>query len=579
MMSGIGFANNAATPLRRNGPCRCGSGRRFKHCCGDLRAAQAPASSLSPASRQRLQTLSLEAEKRWTAGRWMEAVPLLIEIARLDPQSAAVHRDLGVTYLCCGRFVQAAASLRRALDLRPDDEDVLTYLIEAFERQGREPEAAAACRKLSRAARDEAERNYYAVKALMKEGRSGGMETEVRRLMTLTPGRANTLHRIGRLLSDLGKFVEAEAVLVQAIETTPNAFATLADIKRMNEDDRPLIDRMEAALDQPNVTALTRMSIHFGLGKACDDLGDYRRAMEHYDAGNRLRALSIRLDRKACAAKVDRIVETFTAEALERAAPLLARPERRGDDLPVLIVGMPRSGTTLVEQILSSHPGVAAGGELPFWGERLGAWEAGRVIPIQKDKISEVADEYLSLLRKFGPDALRVTDKMPRNFELLWLPRLAFPDARIIHCRRHPIDTCLSNYFTNFWSSQDYAWDRGDLVFFYRQYQRLMDHWRKVLPPDRFTEVDYETLVANPQAETRRLVAFLGLDWNDACLAPEQNARPVTTASKWQARQPVYKTSLERWRRYEPWLGELRELAPGLARPESQGRSNSSETM
>jgi Sulfotransferase family len=150
---------------------------------------------------------------------------------------------------------------------------------------------------------------------------------------------------------------------------------------------------------------------------------------------------------------------------------------------------------------------------------------------------------------------------MPRNFELLWLPRLALPNARIIHCRRHPIDTCLSNYFADFWA-QDYAWDRGDLVFFYRQYQRQMDHWRKLLPANRFIEVDYEALVADREAETRRLVAFVGLEWNDACLAPERNARLIKTASKWQARQPVYKTSVDRWRHYEPWLGELRELAP-----------------
>ena len=156
-----------------------------------------------------------------------------------------------------------------------------------------------------------------------------------------------------------------------------------------------------------------------------------------------------------------------------------------------------------------------------------------------------------------------MTDKQPINFELLWLIRLAFPDARIVHCRRHPVDTCLSIYFTNFWAHQnDYACDRGDLVFYYRQYERLMDHWRRVLPPDRFTEVDYETLVADREAETRRLVAFIGLDWDDACLAPERKRRAVKTASVWQARQPVYKTSVERWRRYEPWLGELRELLP-----------------
>jgi hypothetical protein len=155
-----------------------------------------------------------------------------------------------------------------------------------------------------------------------------------------------------------------------------------------------------------------------------------------------------------------------------------------------------------------------------------------------------------------------VTDKAPPNVELLGVISLAFPNARIIHCQRRPIDTCLSIYFTNFSERREWAWNRGDLVFFYRQYERLMDHWRRALPTNRLIEVEYETLIASQEAETRRLIAFCGLDWDDACLAPDRNQRVVKTWSMWQARQPVYNTSVERWRRYEPWLGELRELLP-----------------
>ncbi|RBP15594.1 transcriptional activator [Roseiarcus fermentans] len=522
----------------------------------------APAPAFSPETRRRLRALSLEAEKRWFAGRWMEAIPVVAEIIRLDPLNARAHRDLGVTYLCCGRCGEAAASLRRAVELQPADEDALGYLVEALERQGREAEALEVCHALRRSAQDEADRGFYAVKALMKEGRSGEAERDLQTLATLAPRRANTVHRIGKLLSDLGRFEAAERLLARGVEETPTAFPALADIKRMTEEDRPLLRRMEAALDRPTLPALARLAIHFGLGKAYDDLGEHARAIGHYDAGNSLRARSIRFNRQDCAARVDRTLQSFTAEALDRAAPLLARPARPEDDLPVLVVGMPRSGTTLVEQILSSHPTVAPGGELPFWADRLATWQAAGVIPIRRDSMAEVAEAYLSLLRGLGPKALRVTDKMPRNFELLWLVRLALPQARIIHCRRHPIDTCLSNYFTNFWAGHEYAWERGDLVFYYRQYERLMDHWRRILPPDRFIEVDYEALVVDREAQTRRLVAFLGLDWNDACLAPERNPRVVRTASRWQARQPVYATSMQRWRRYEPWLGALRALAP-----------------
>jgi hypothetical protein len=172
-----------------------------------------------------------------------------------------------------------------------------------------------------------------------------------------------------------------------------------------------------------------------------------------------------------------------------------------------------------------------------------------------------LANDYLATLRAFGPLAKRITDKMLSNFLLLGLVSRVFPNATLIHCRRHPIDTALSIFTTNFESNLGYTSDRGDLVFYFRQYQRLMAHWREVLPPDRFVEVDYETLVADPEPQTRRLIASCGLEWNDACLAPHLNARKIATASLWQARQPVYRTSVERWRRYEPWLGALRELA------------------
>ncbi len=173
-----------------------------------------------------------------------------------------------------------------------------------------------------------------------------------------------------------------------------------------------------------------------------------------------------------------------------------------------------------------------------------------------------VADEYLTVLRDLGPDAVRVTDKMPPNFMWIGLIHLLFPKARIIHCKRNPIDTCLSIYSTYFTARMDFSGDRGDLVFFYRQYERLMEHWRNVLPAEVYHETQYEELVNDRELRSRELIAFCGLDWDDACMLPEQNERQVRTASVWQARQPVYKTPVERWRRYEPWLGELRELMP-----------------
>jgi hypothetical protein len=221
---------------------------------------------------------------------------------------------------------------------------------------------------------------------------------------------------------------------------------------------------------------------------------------------------------------------------------------------------MPRSGTTLVEQIVSNHPLVAAGEELFFWSNRAASRGVAEATALTSAQGRALAADYISLLRRIGPSAARVTDKQTFNFQQLGLIHLLLPSARIIHCRRDPIDTCLSMYFTLFKGRMPFISDKGDLVFAYRQYSRIMQHWRSVLPADRFLEVDYEKLVADREAVTRRLIAFCGVDWHDSCLRPERNERAVTTASLWQARQPVFTTSVARWRRYEPWLGELRRL-------------------
>ncbi|MGA9867339.1 MAG: sulfotransferase, partial [Acetobacteraceae bacterium] len=295
--------------------------------------------------------------------------------------------------------------------------------------------------------------------------------------------------------------------------------------------------------------------VHFGLGKAFDDLGDYAEAMRHFDAGNRLAAMGRPFDRAQFGASVNRLMGTITAEFFAEHRALGATSE-----LPVLILGMPRSGTTLVEQIVSSHPDVGGGDELTFWTRQAG--ELGRLGDgwATAEHVNRVAADYLTALRKIGPTALRVTDKMPGNFLWIGLIHLVFPNARIIHCRRHPVDTTLSNYFTNFSAPMAYTYDKGHLAFYYRCYERLMAHWRSVLPQGTMLEVQYEELIADREPVTRQMIEFLGLEWDEACLRPEDNQRTVLTASAWQVRQPVYRTSAERWRRYEPWLGELRQL-------------------
>jgi hypothetical protein len=232
--------------------------------------------------------------------------------------------------------------------------------------------------------------------------------------------------------------------------------------------------------------------------------------------------------------------------------------------VPVLIIGMPRSGTTVLEQILSSHPAIAAGGELSYWHYQGPAWDRAGPDGLPAESLKALAEEYLAVLAGVSPDAARVTDKNPWNFQWIGLIRQALPRARFIHCRRNPVDTCLSIYCNRFSVTQEFMSDRGDLAFYYQHYAQLMEHWRRVLPTGCYIEVDYETLVADHEATVRRLIAFCGLEWDNACLHHEGNRSAVRTASRWQARQPIYRNSVDRWRHYEPWLGELRSL---LAEP------------
>jgi len=213
-----------------------------------------------------------------------------------------------------------------------------------------------------------------------------------------------------------------------------------------------------------------------------------------------------------------------------------------------------------VEQIVSSHPDVAAGGEQSFLTQRYHSVMEPRHGSPHRSEAVTLANNYLDLLKSIGGTKAHVTDKMPHNFYLSGLIHAMFPSARIIHCRRNPVDTCISIYTTRFPEPLNFAHNQEEIVFFYKEYLRIMEHWRRVLPADRFLEVDYEELISDREKVTRRMIEFCGLEWNDACLHHERNPGAIRTPSWWQARQPVYTTSMGRWKNYEPWLGAFKEL-------------------
>jgi tetratricopeptide (TPR) repeat protein len=363
---------------------------------------------------------------------------------------------------------------------------------------------------------------------------------------------------LGNLLSEFGRFDEARECFQRAITIAPLLAGCYYDLVRcrpITSDDEGLLQRMEAALATPGLEAAQRLRLHLALGKVAEDLGDYALAMRNFDAADAVRRASASFDSAAFAIEIDRLIARCTPDLIARAPELGS-----SHATPVLIIGMPRSGTTLVEQIVSNHPEVGAGGELNFWNERGAAWHRSGAAGTETPFLARASADYLDVLRTIAPTAARVTDKMPFNFLWAGLIYLAFPRAIIIHCRRTAVDTALSIHQTHFHPGLAFPTGGPELVAYFRSYQRLIDHWRIVLPADRFIEVNYEDLTRAPEPIIRRIIAACGLDWSDACLRPESNPRAVKTPSKWQTRQPIYRTSVARWRRYEPWLGPLRAL-------------------
>jgi len=534
------------------------------------------------------------------AGRPAEAIIPLREAAGWQPGNAAILHDLGLACLECGQVAEAIAALRGSVAANPRFADahlrlgialeaageaepalaayaraaaILPSLADAryragdlLEKLGRMPEAIAAYRRAAASAPRTSLGRIAAAKALLAENRDGEAEKILRQALALDKSNAVALELLGALLAESGRFEEARTALLRAVDNATRRVGNFYDIARcrpIGAEDSALVERMRASLALPGLEPMSRARLHLGIGKAAADLGDFEEAMRHFNAAHAIRQAVMPFDLPGFEARVDRLIEAFPARLF--AGPQLGARPRLGacrDTPPVLIIGLPRSGTTLTEHILSAHPAVRAAGELPFWNERGRDWENAGALTPEPKLLEDASHAYLALLRGLSPGALRVTDKNPLNFLFAGLIHLAMPEATLIHCRRAPIDTALSIHQTHFNPRMQFPTGGTELVGYVRAYQRLMAHWRSVLPADRFFEIDYEHLTADPEPLIRRLVGACGLHWNEACLRPERNARVVKTASKWQARQPIYTRSAGLWRAYEPWLGPLRALLP-----------------
>jgi len=527
-----------------------------------------------------------------SAKRPGDAIAPLREAAALAPADAPIQHDLGLACLEVGSLAESITAFQLAIAIDPRYADAYFRLGIALERLG-DPRAAVAAYEHATALQPGLTEAWYragalvytlghldaaigcfrraaasgrktpfgrlgAARALLAEEREVEGERALRQLLAQDPANALAQDLLGNLLAERGHFAEARECFLRAVRLAPLMAGSYYDLVRcrpLTAEDAELVDAMRAALDTPGLEPTHRMRVHLALGKAADDLGDYAQAMQQFDRAHALHEGSSAFDSAAFQREVERLIDRCTPRFIEQTSALGSN-----DPTGVLIIGMPRSGTTLMEQIISRHPQVKGGGEINFWNNRGAEWHRAAGAETDASFIRESAARYLGVLRAIARKSLRVTDKMPFNFLWAGLIHVALPRATIIHCRRAPIDTALSIHQTLFDPQLPFPTGGTKLVEYFRSYQRLTDHWRSVLPADRFIEVQYEDLTREPEPTIRRVIGACGLAWDEACLHPELNTRSVKTPSKWQTRQAIYRHSVQRWRRYDPWLGPLREL-------------------
>ncbi len=498
----------------------------------------------------------------YAAGNQHELSATCFERAtRLQPDFSFFHQNLGNAFRNLDRPRDAIRAYRRAAKLNPSSFDTFANLGLQLFTIGEVPEAVECCLKAYHLEPNTARGMVEGAKAhIYGDSDFARAERLIRQATHMDATRASDFGLLGYVLQKVGSMEQATECLRKSIELDPDAAGTYVDLlfgKRVTPEDIALVERMETMQADPHRSAYDRRMLSHALGKAHDDLGRYETAMAYCDEAHRIEreVLGKSFDQGAFKESFDTMIRVFTRDLLDNQVVPTSESNK-----PIFIVGMMRSGTTLVEQILSNHLDVGAGGELNFWVQRTP--EAidsvkGRLRP---ERCEPLIRDYLELLHKIGGDSLRVTDKMPDNYRLLGLIHKLFPEAKIIHCRRHPLDNCVSIYLQPFITPPDYVHDKETLAFAYREYRRMMRHWKSVLPAGSILDVNYQELVTRPEKVVRGLLEFCGLDWDEACLHPESNKRAVFTASYWQVRQPVYSSSLGRWQKYEPWLGPLLDL-------------------
>ncbi len=534
----------------------------------------------------------------WRRGQRSSALEFLQQALKINPDSVDVRADLALMLMLSGRREESLPQWERVLEYRPGDADVWhNYAKLLGDMRQLEPSRAAFERSLQlKPARvmtlmayaqmlaqcgdyvsSEALWNrVIGIEPTLMEGYQGLAQVQFeqghldqaieiyRRGAQAVPDSADLQMGLAQMLEDTGDREGSEAAFRKALELRPGwalAMEGLLTLVR-GKAESTLLEQAQSIVNDPKRPPQDRANVGFGLGKAYDALDRRAEAFQSWRIANAARRTQVgAYDRARLTRRVDRTIQAFTPELFARLAGL-GNPDER----PVFVLGMPRSGTSLVEQIISTHPDAMGYGELREISQiasqmtaRIGSIQRWPEVIASADEatLKQAAADYLGLVQRRQPlTAPRFVDKAPLNFFHVGLITLLFPHAKIIWCQRDPRDVCMSIYGENFALEQSFAIELDDLGFFFREYMRLMRHWRQCAP-GRMYECVYEELVADPEIQAKKLIDAVGLPWNDVCLKFYEQDRPVLTPSRWQVRQPMYSKSVGRWKRYETWLGPL----------------------
>jgi tetratricopeptide (TPR) repeat protein len=519
----------------------------------------APAGQQDPAGTGTVRSLMGQGDQYMARGAYAEALLCYESMVELNPRHGEALNSLGAALCKLGRYREAEEYFRRAIRLIPNSAGAHANLGSLLRWRGQDVASEYLLRRALKLGPSDPETRSSLGLTLLRLGRTGEAKGQFEKVLKSSPRHPNALLGMAQVARTEGRFDEASVLLQRMLEQdpkVPSALAELAGLRKMTIADGAWHKRAEE-LAASGLSPLEEADLRFAIGKYYDDVRDYARAFQNYRRANELqKTVAEDYDRTAYARSVDELMRVYTREVLLRPMPGASVSDR-----PILVVGMMRSGTSLAEQIIASHPAVHGAGELPFWSDAARRHEAAlREGPLQAELRGQLAAEYLRILDGLSGSARRVIDKAPINFQYLGLIRSVLPNARIIYMRRDPIDTCLSCYFQQFPPSLNFTLDLGDLAHYYREHQRLMAHWRDVLPAGSILEVPYSQLVADPERWTRRMLEFLGLDFDQRCLDFHRTQRSVRTASAWQVRQKIYTDSVERWRHYSKYIGPLKDL-------------------